>query len=65
MQKRVIRLNKDLFKLIFSINELVFEPSIEYQNFERTAVLHLIRKKFLFVFIENLKVIKKLFDNIS
>ena len=65
MQKRVIRLNKDLFKLIFPINELVFEPSIEYQNFERTAVLHLIRKKFLFVFIENMKVIKKLFDNIS
>ena len=64
VQNRVIRLSKNLFRETYSIKEFTFDSHIAYQSFKLTAELHLTRKKFLFI-LENLKLIKKSYDNIS
>ena len=63
VQNRVIRLNKGLIRETYSMKEFTFEPSIEYQSYKLTAELHLTRKEILFI-LENLKLIKKLYENI-
>ena len=64
VQNRVIRLSEGLFRETYSIKEFNFDPHIAYQSFKLTAELHLTRKEFLFN-LENLKLIKKSYDNIS
>ena len=64
VQNRVIRLSKGLFRETYSIKEFTFDSHIAYQSFKLTAELHLTRKEILFI-LENLKLIKKLYDNIS
>ena len=64
VQNRVIRLSKGLFRETYSIKEFTFDSHIAYQNFKLTAELHLTRKEILFI-LENLKLIKKSYDNIS
>ena len=64
VQNRVLRLSKGLFCETYSIKEFVFDPHIAYQSYKPTAELHLSRKEFLLSF-ENLKLIKKSYDNIS
>ena len=64
VQIRVIRLSKSLFRKTYSIKEFSFDPDIAYQSFKLTAKLHLTRKKILFI-LENLKIIKKSYDNIT
>ena len=64
VQKRVIRLSKGLFRETYSIKELIFDPHIAYQSYKLTAELHLTRKEILII-LENLKLIKKSYDNIS
>ena len=64
VQNRVIRLSKGLFRETYSIKEFTFDPQIAYQCFKLTAELHLTRKEILFIF-ENLKLIKKSYDNKS
>ena len=64
VQNRVIRLSKGLFRETYSIKVFTFDPHIAYQSFELTAELHLTRKEILFI-LENLKLIKKSYDNIS
>ena len=63
VQNRVIRLSKGLFRETYSIKEFTFDPQIAYQSFKLTAELHLTRKDILFI-LENLKLIKKSYDNI-
>ena len=63
VQNRVLRLSKDLFRETYSIKEFTFDPHIAYQSFKLTAELHLTRKEILFV-LENLKLIKKYYNNI-
>ena len=63
VQKRVIHLSKGLFRGTYSIKELTFQPSFEYRRFKLMADLHLTRKEILF--LENLTLIKKLYDNES
>ena len=48
----------------YSIKEFTFDSHIAYQSFKLTAELHLTRKEILFI-LESLKLIKKLYDNIS
>ena len=64
VQNRVIRLSKGLFRETYSIKEFIFDPHIAYQSYKLTAELHLTRKEILFI-LENLKLIKKSYDNIS
>ena len=64
VQNRVIRLSKGLFRETYSIKEFIFDSHIAYQSFKLTAELHLTRKEILFI-LENLKLIKKSYDNIS
>ena len=64
VQNRVIRLSKGLFRETYSIKDFTFNPHIAYQSFKLTAELHLTRKEILFI-LENLKLIKKSYDNIS
>ena len=64
VQKRVLRLSKGLFRETYSIKEFIFGPHIAYQSYKLTAELHLTRKEILFI-LENLKLIKKSYDNIS
>ena len=64
VQNRVIRLSKGLFRETYSIKEFTFDSHIKYQSFKLTAELHLTRKEILFI-LENLKLIKKSYDNIS
>ena len=64
VQNRVIRLSKGLFRETYSIKEFTFDSHIAYQKFKLTAELHLTRKEILFI-LENLKLIKKSYDNIS
>ena len=64
VQNRVIRLSKGLFRETYSIKKFTFDSHIAYQNFKLTAELHLTRKEILFI-LENLKLIKKLYDTIS
>ena len=64
VQNRVFRLSKDLFRETYSIKEFIFDPHIAYQSYKLTGELHLTRKEFLFI-LENLKLIKKSYDNIS
>ena len=64
VQNRVIRLSKGLFRETYSIKKFTFDPHIAYQIFKLTAELHLKKKEFLFI-LENLKLIKKSYDNIS
>ena len=64
VQNRVLRLSKGLFREIYSIKEFIFDPHIAYQSYKLTAELHLTRKEIL-IFLENLKLIKKSYDNIS
>ena len=64
VQNRVIRLSKGLFRETYSIKEFTFDSHIAYQSFKHTAESHLTRKKILFM-LENLKLIKKSYDNIS
>ena len=64
VQNRVIRLSKGLFREIYSIKEFTCDPHIACQSFKLTAELHLTRKEILFI-LENLKIIKKSYDNIS
>ena len=64
MQNRVIRLSKGLFREIYSIKEFTCDPHIACQSFKFTAELHLLRKEILII-LENLKIIKKSYDNIS
>ena len=44
VQNRVIRLNKGLFREIYTIKEFIFDPHIAYQSYKLTAELHLTRK---------------------
>ena len=64
VQNRVIRLSKGLFRETHSIKEFTFNSHIAYQSFKLAAELHLTRKEILFI-LENLKLIKKSYDNIS
>ena len=64
VQNRVIRLSKGLFRETYSIKEFTFDSHIAYQSFKLTAELYLTRKEILFI-LENLKLIKKSYDNIS
>ena len=64
VQKRVLRLSKGLFRETYSHKELVFDPHITYQSYKFTCELHLTRKEILFI-LENLKLIKNSYDNIS
>ena len=64
VQNTVIRLSKSLFRETYSIKEFTFDSHIAYQSFKLTAELHLTRKEILFI-LENLKLIKKSYDNIS
>ena len=64
VQNRVIRLSKGLFRETYSIKEFTFDSHIAYQSFKLTAELQLTRKEILFI-LENLKLIKKSYDNIS
>ena len=64
VQNRVIRLSKGLFRETYSIKEFIFDPHIAYQSYKLTAELHLTRKEILFI-LENLKLIKKSYDNVS
>ena len=64
VQNRVLRLSKGLFRETYSNKELIFDPHIAYQSYNLTAELHLTRKEILFI-LENLKLKKKSYDNIS
>ena len=64
VQNRVLRLSKGLFRETYSIKEFTCDPNIACQSFKLTVELHLKRKKILFI-LENLKIIKKSYDNIS
>ena len=64
VQNRVIRLSKGLFRETYSFKEFIFDPHNAYQSYKLTAELHLTRKEILFI-LENLKLIKKSYDNIS
>ena len=64
VQIRVIRLSKGLFRETYSLKEFIFVPHIAYQSYKLTAELHLARKEILFI-LENLKLIKKSYDNMS
>ena len=64
VQNRVFRLSKGLFRETYSIKEFIFDPHIAYQSYKLTAELYLTRKEFLFI-LENLKLMKKSYDNIS
>ena len=64
VQHRVIRLSKGVFSETYTIIEFTFEPSVEYHSFKLTSGLSLTRKEVLFI-LENLKLIRKLHDNIS
>ena len=64
VQNRVLRLSKGLFRETHSIKEFTFDSHIAYQSYKLTAELHLTRKEILFI-LENLKLIKKSYDNIS
>ena len=64
VQNRVLRLSKGLFRETYSIKVFIFDPNIAYQSYKLTAELHLTRKEILFI-LENLKLIKKSYDNIS
>ena len=64
VQNRILRLSKGLFRETYSIKGLTFDPHNAYQSFKLTAELHLTRKEVLFI-LENLKLIKKSYDNIS
>ena len=63
VQNRVIRLSKGLFRETYSINEFIFDPHIAYQSLKLTAELHFTRKEILFI-LENLKLIRKSYNNI-
>ena len=64
VQNRVIRLSKGVIRETYSIKEFTFDPKIAYRSFKLTAELHLTRKEILFI-LENLKLIKKSYDNLS
>ena len=64
VQNRVLRLSKGLFRETYPIKEFTFDSNIAYQSHKLTAELHLTRKEILFI-LENLKLIKKSYDNIS
>ena len=64
LQNRVIRISKGLFGEDYSIKEFTFDPNFEYQSFKLTAELHLTRKGNFFI-LDILKLIKKLYDNLS
>ena len=64
IQNRVLRLSKRLFMESYSIKEFIFDPHIAYQSYKLTAELHMTRKENLFI-LENLKLIKKSYDNVS
>ena len=65
VQNRVLRLNKGLFRETYPFKEFTFDPHIAYQSYDLTAELHLTRKKNFYLFLEKLKLIKKLYDNTS
>ena len=64
VQNTVIRLNKYLFCEAYLIKVFTFDPHIAYQSFKPTTELPLTSKEILF-FVENLKLIKKSYDNES
>ena len=64
VQNRLLRLSKGLFREKHSSKYLTFEASFEYQSFKLTADINLSREEFLLI-LETLKVIKKIYDNIS
>ena len=64
VKNRVLRLSKSLFRETYSIKEITCDPHIACQSFKLTAELHLTRKQVLFI-LENLKLIKMSYDNIS
>ena len=64
VQNKVLRLSKGIFRETYSIKEFTFDSHIAYQSYKLTAELHLTRKEILFI-LENLKLIKKWYDNIS
>ena len=64
VQNRVIRLSTGLFIETYSIKEFTFDSHIAYQSFKLSAEVNLTRKEILFI-LENLKLIKKSYDNIS
>ena len=64
VQNRILRLSKGLFRETYSIKEFTCDPRIACQSFKITVELHLTRKKFLFI-LENLKIIKKSYNNTS
>ena len=57
-------LNVCLFRETYSIKEFTFDLHIAYQSFKLTAELHLTMKEILLI-LENLKLTKKSYDNIS
>ena len=64
VRNRVLRLSNGLFREIYSTKEFTFDAPIAYQSLKLTAELQLTRKVILFI-LENLKLIKKSYDNIS
>ena len=64
VRNRVIWLSECLFRETYSIKDFTFDPHIAYQSFKLTAELHLTKKQILFI-LENLKLIKKSYNNIS
>ena len=64
VQNSVLRLSKGLFGETYSIKEFILDPHFAYQSYKLTDELHLTRKEIFFI-LENLKFIKKLYDNIS
>ena len=64
VQNRVLRQSKCLFRETCPIKKFTFDPHIAYQSFKLTADLNLKRKENLFI-LENLKLFKKSYDNIS
>ena len=52
------------YNILLQSLRFTFDPHIAYQSFKLTAELHFTRKELLFI-LENLKLIKKSYDNIS
>ena len=64
VQTRIFRLSEGLFGEAYSIIEITFEPSIEFQSFTHSTELHLSCREILFI-LQNLKLIEKSSNNVS
>ena len=63
LSKKVLRLSKDLFRKSYTIKKLTFDSYFAYQSHKLSAEFQLSRKETFFI-LENLKLIKKSYDNI-